>query len=137
GNIRKFKDTAIAYDFTFNMTETTNLDPTVDLTRPLTHKTFGTSIGAGFDRARQNIREFTLTDTFARLFTEIRERYCSEIADGKNYLYPITGRIGIDEMIGTFVRLTLFADLTGQLDEADVIGQKGPPTMADTITFTT
>jgi hypothetical protein len=136
-NIQKFRDTAIAYDFSFNMTETNNVDPTLDLTKPLSSRTYGASITGGVDRTRQNIREFTITDTFARLFIEVREKYCSEIADGKNYLYPITGNIGIDEMIGTFVRLSLFADLSGQVDEVDVANQKGPPTMADTITFST
>lgn len=49
---------------------------------------------------------------------------------GPNYLYPITGKIGLDELIRTFVQLTE----TGNL----VKGKEAPdPAVIDTIEFRT
>jgi hypothetical protein len=138
-NIKMFKDTAIAYDFNFDMTEMNNLDPTVNLTRPLRGQTFSASIGANFDRMRENTRTFTISDTFSGLFTKIPPKYCQNITEGKNYLYPVTGTIGVDEMIRTFVALTLFGDLMSEEDSPsdDAKAASGPPTMGDTLKFTT
>ena len=67
------------------------------------------------------------------------DRYCKNFErTGPNYQYPIAGKIGIDEMIKTFIALTLFADLGGEQAPAKSISfTPGLPTMADTITFTT
>jgi len=86
-------------------------------------------LSAGIDRTRQNIRTFTITDTFIGLITKIKDDYCSPFVFEKNYMYPITGTIGIREMIGAFINLTLFENLSGP--------DKGPATMTDNITFTT
>jgi hypothetical protein len=138
-NIQTFQKTAIAYDFSFDMTETDNLDPSVDLTRPLRNQSFSATVGANFDRMRENKRTFTITDTFEVLFTKINDKYCSNIATGGNYIYPITGKIGVAEMIKTFVELTLFGDLNSvQTTVAeDAQAASPPPTMGDTLTFTT
>jgi hypothetical protein len=45
---------------------------------------------------------------------------------------PIAGRIGVDELVKSFIELTLFANLAGT--KAD---PGGLPTMADELTFTT
>jgi hypothetical protein len=138
-NIQMFQRTAVAYDFTFDITEMNNLDPTVNLTRPLRNQTFSAAIGANFDRMRENTRTFTISDTFNGLFTKIPKNYCDNITEGKNYLYPVTGTIGVDEMIRTFVALTLFGDLsseqTSPADDANAASP--PPTMGDTLRFTT
>jgi hypothetical protein len=147
-NVQIFQGTAIAYDFTFDMTEMNNLDPTVNLIRPLRDQTFSAAIGANFDRTRENTRTFTISDTFNGLFTKIPKNYCDNITEGKNYIYPVTGTIGIDEMIRTFVALTLFGDLSGSStgDDAtasnssaadDAKAASPPPTMGDTLRFTT
>jgi hypothetical protein len=142
-NIRRFQNSAIAYDFTFTITEMNNLDPTVDLIRPLRNQTFSANINGNFDRTRKNLRDFMITDTFLRL-SQIKEDYCLDIAEGKNYLYPITGTIGLEEMIRTFVGLAASTDLTAESPSdspTDVVSEatsgKGPSTLADTITFTT
>jgi hypothetical protein len=49
-----------------------------------------------------------------------------------NYIYPVAGRIGIDNTIKTFINLSLFGALSGQKDATSK-----PPTMTDTLTFTT
>jgi len=127
-----FKNSAVAYDFTFDMTEVNNVDANIDLLKPFTTSKFSAALTAGLDRTRQNIRTFTITDTFIHLMKDVEDRYCApEYIRGPNYAYPIAGRVGIDEMIDTFVDLTLFAHLDGDRKA------KGPPTMGDTIKFTT
>jgi hypothetical protein len=141
--IIKFRDASIGYDFTFDMIEMNNLDPTLNLTRTLHNKTFTANPAGMFDRTRQNTREFTVTDTFMKL-SEIKDDKCGSIvAEGPNYIYPITGQIGVKEMIRTFVGLTASADLHAEVSqtdaESDLVDQalKGPPTLTDQLQFIT
>lgn len=128
--LQRFEGSAIAYNFNLNMTEVDNFDPTIDLTDPLAHGTFTSAITGGIDRSRQNIRGFTITDTFINLVKTLDDVYCAPYAHVANYMYPITGKIGVDEMIDTFVDLARFDNLS-----SDTSGK--PPTMSDNITFTT
>ena len=61
-------------------------------------------------------------------------RYCDGQLVQANYVYPITGRIGIDRMVHDFVELTLFGSLT---EPKAAPGAAGAPTMVDELTFTT
>ncbi len=128
--IRKFENSAIAYSFTFDLTEVNKLDAGLDLTWPFTRGAGSAALSAGVDRTRENFRTFTVTDTFIGLFTTIKDGYCSQFDAGGNYLYPIVGTIGIDEMIRTFGELSLFGNLSGD-------PKGGPPTLGDAISFTT
>jgi hypothetical protein len=56
--------------------------------------------------------------------------YCAPYAHIANYMYPITGKIGVDEMVDTFVDLALF-------DNLGPPSSGKPPAMADDLTFTT
>ena len=131
--VKKFEDSAIAYDFTFDMTETNNLDATVDILRPIpVLNTFTSAFSGGVDRTRQNQRVFTVTDTFIGLLSKTKPDYCARFGTvDANYMYPITGRVGIGEMVHDFVVMSLFDGLAGDPTK------KGPPTTADTLTFTT
>jgi len=130
--LRRYEQAGVAYNFSLNMTEVNNLDPTIDLTNPVSFGTFTSSITGGVDRSRENARTFTITDTWLKLITTLDETYCAKYAHIDNYMYPITGRVGIDEMIDTFVDLAEFDNL------APPSGSTGkPPTMADDLTFTT
>lgn len=129
--VAKFQNTAVAYTFTFDMTELNNIDPTINLIKPFTNGlgTNTAAIGANFDRSRQNIRTFTISDTFIDLFKHVDDVYCNEAPPaGKNYIYPVTGNIGLKEMIETFVQLALSDNLATN---------EGAPTLGDTLRFTT
>ena len=126
--IDKFQATAIATDFTFDMTELNNLDATLDLLQVFRRTLGMAALNGGIDRTRENIRTFTITDTFIVLLTKVKDDYCSQLTFEKNYMYPITGTIGVGEVIHTFVDLALFENLSAK---------SGPPTMGDTLTFTT
>jgi hypothetical protein len=127
-----FYDTGIAYNFDITITEDNNLSTDVSFLKPLTNPKFTLGFNAGANRRRANERIFTTTDTFSYLLTKLREDYCNGHIVEANYIYPITGRIGVDKIVNDFIELTLFEGLAGKDDK-----QQGPPTMADTLTYTT
>jgi hypothetical protein len=127
-----FYDTGVAYNFDFDITENNNLSTDINFLKPLTNSSFTLGINAGANRKRDNHRIFTVTDTFSYLLTKVPEEYCNGFIAEANYIYPITGRIGVDKVVHDFINLTLFGGLAGTKDKPD-----GPPTMADELTFTT
>ena len=134
GNDQKiFDKTAIAYSFTFDMLETNNVDAMLNLTKVITNGTFTANPAAGMDRTRHNIRTFTVIDHFGDLKNR---RDCPQFATGKNYIYPIVGKIGVGEMTDTFAALTFFDKLSGN-PASGPPGPSNPATMVDTLTFVT
>jgi hypothetical protein len=126
----KFGSAAIAYNFTFDMTEINNLDPAWDGIAGIPHGTFGLGATAGVDRTRHSIRSFTVSDNFASLLTNVPSTYCQARTEREpNYLYPIVGKIGLDEMISTFIDVDQFDNLTKT--------DKTPPAISDSIEFQT
>jgi hypothetical protein len=144
--VQLFADTGIAYNFQLQMQEINNIDPQVDLLSPLGKNLFSSPVTASTDRTRQNIRTFTVTDTFDFLLRNIPDDasnnndYCAGYIMGPNYIYPVAGKIGIDRMIGDFVNLTLFGALAGpptSPGNPTTANPKGPPTLVDQLQFTT
>lgn len=130
-----FYDAGIAYTFDLTMTEDNNLSTDLSFLKPLTNSQFTLGLHGAGNRTRVNERTFTATDTFSGLLTKVTEPYCKGKVVGPNYIYPITGRVGVDAVIADFIDLTLFADLAGGDAKPGVGGS--PPTMADKLTFTT
>jgi hypothetical protein len=135
-NLVYFGQTGIVFTFTLDMTESGGITGQADVIKPVTRGTVTLNPSLGDTLSRNNIRSFTITDNFSDLVKKVDPRYCNFEPPGPNFQYPIVGRVGIDEMIDTFVDLTLFSDL-GSKDDAATKANKGPPTMADTLTFTT
>jgi hypothetical protein len=133
--VKLFYDAGLAYTFDLTMTEDNNLSTDLSFLKPLTNSQFTLGIHAGANRTRTNQRTFTATDTFSGLLTRVTEPYCAGQVVGPNYIYPITGRIGIDRIIADFIDITLFANLGG--GDAKPGDGGSPPTMADKLTFTT
>jgi hypothetical protein len=131
--IKEFEDAAIAYNFSFDMTEVNNLDATFDF-MDIVKKTIGSAaVTAGIDRSRERIQTFTVTDTFKTLLQmplDFEKYYCVKYARAQNMTYPITGRVGVSNSITTFANLALFDNLGPSSD-------KSSRTFADTLTFTT
>jgi hypothetical protein len=129
---------AIAYNFDLTMNEQNNLGTSINLLGPWVPK-FTLGLTADANRGRTNERTFTVTDTFSELLTKLNtpirgQRYCDGQIVQANYIYPIAGRIGVDELVLTFFDLALFADLSG--DKA-APGASSPPAISDKLTFTT
>lgn len=133
--VKLFYDTGLAYTFDLTMTEDNNLSTDLSFLKPLTNSQTTLGFHGGANRTRTNERTFTATDTFSGLLTKVTEPYCEGKVVGPNYIYPITGRIGINSIIADFIDLTLFANLGGGDAKPGVGGS--PPTMADKLTFTT
>lgn len=124
--------TAVVYSFNFDMTFTANNSASLDLldTYRLGKKTLG--LGGSINRSRNNKRVFVVADTFGGLYKDLDDDYCDDRNEVPNSFYPITGNIGMDEQVSTFVDMAIFNNLSGKEGAAT-----GPQTMADTLLFTT
>jgi hypothetical protein len=144
--VQLFAATGIAYNFQLQALETNNVDPTTNLLTFSGRNTFSSPVNGAADRTRQNLRTFTVTDTFEFLINNIPDDpannndYCSGYIKGENYIYPVAGKVGIDRMISDFVNLTLFGGLgpppTSPSNPNSAVS-KGPPTMVDQLQFVT
>lgn len=146
GLIKLFWETGIAYNFQLQGLETNNIDPTTNILTFNGRSLFESPINGSADRTRQNLRTFTVSDTFGFLINNIpddpenKADFCGRHIVGPNYIYPVAGKVGIDRMIGDFVNLTLFEGLAAppaNTDNPTTANVKGPPTMVDQLQFTT
>jgi hypothetical protein len=131
---------AVAYNFDLTMTEDNNLGAGANFLGPWAAK-FTLGLTGDFNRTRQNERTFTITDKFSYLLVDLnypdahQRRYCDgRVATYPNYIYPITGNIGIWNTVYTFLQMTFFDGLAADKDKP---GGSGAPAMADKLTFTT
>jgi hypothetical protein len=130
----------VAYTFDLTMSEDNNLGSTANFLGPWLNK-FTLGLTGDANRMRENERTFTITDKIGFLLRELNtpkpdgKQYCDgHIALGPNYIYPIAGRIGVDNTVYTFFQLSFFDGLAA--NKADP-GGAGAPAMADKLTFTT
>ena len=138
GEVRRslevFWTTGVAYNFKLDMQEIDNADGELDVGSLFARRAFGIAFKAGLDRSRENTRTFTVTDTFGGLVKSLTG--CGERIVGPNYIYPISGEIGVKDMIQDFVYMTIFGNLGGQSQTPATV-PKGPPTLVDALLFTT
>lgn len=125
--VKKYSEAAIAYEFTFDITEQNVATAQANFLGPISNGVFRAGVGGNADFSRQNVRHFQVSDTFGRLLTTTI--YCRD-RTGPNYLYPITGSINIAEPIKQFIDLNEFQNLTGLNDDK-------VPTLAENLTFQT
>jgi hypothetical protein len=105
----------IAYNFDLTMSEQNNIGTVFDLLGPWAPK-FTLGVSADFNRQRSNERTFTVTDTFGKLMTgfyPVRgHAYCDGFIAQDNYVYPITGHIGINKTVFDFFEVSIFGSLS-------------------------
>lgn len=126
----KYENAAIGYDFQFDMSVNNDATAEADFTGIIPHQIMNANAGGAVNLKRQTIRNFRVTDTFGELRRMRRCDY-AERMKFENYVYPVTGRIGLDELVKTFVDLNEINNLAGKDDKATV------PIIADTFTFST
>ena len=129
-NIVKYERAAISYDFTFDITEQNTVAAEVDFANLLSSGTFSMPAKGSSDLQRQTVRLFRVNDTFGELIN-FRPSRCTEDGSPENFAYPVSGRIGLGELVETFVDLNEYQRLTGSKDGDKV------PTIADTFNFQT
>jgi hypothetical protein len=127
----KYDQAAIAYDFTFDITEKNDVSANLDFLRTFSRGPFTLGVSGSNERQRQNTRNFRVTDSFEELATKVSDDYCVDGRVPPNYVYPITGSIGMIELVGTFLDLNQSGNLAGPKDSPNV------PQVADTVAFTT
>ncbi len=130
GTIASFAKYAVTYDFTFSGTITNNINGSLTATTTFGTGSRGFPFTAKLDRSRQNIQSFRETDTFGDLLKKTTSKYCPDPHENapRNYVYPITGSIGIAKQLRDFLSLKVFSNLDAK---------EGPPTFTSNITFTT
>jgi hypothetical protein len=138
-NLGYFANTGIVYSFSLDGTETNGATFTADVIKPLAHGTATLTPSLGNTLVRENIRAFTISDNFAGLIDVRNDEYCAQfpVAD-PNYEFPIVGRVGVDEIVTTFIELTVFDALSPKQDPAAPAPTTASPiAMVDTLNFTT
>jgi hypothetical protein len=116
---------SIAWDFTFDIHEDNNASADATWGLPYTlGGMFSVTAKGQFDRTRKTFQNFKLKDTFEELYNT----NCDKVTpQPENLVYPISGEIGVYEVVKTFILLQ-------QLDNYKA-GEVF--TFADTLTFTT
>lgn len=129
----RYKDYAIAYNFDFTITETNNESANLAFAVPVPNGTFTLGLGSGHNRTRKNLRTVYADDSFEDLFKKLNDEDCDESRrESKNWEYPIAGKIGMYEVIQTFIGVN--DDLRGR-NEAQ--SPSGVDTFSDELTYTT
>ena len=121
---RSYTTASIAYEFEFDITEDNNASADVTALIPFSRGgSFSLTANAGSNRIRSANRNFKIIDTFDQLL----QNKCYPDDPAKNWIYPIAGDIGIEEVVDTFIKL--------QKVENPRSGEVF--TFSDTLTFTT
>lgn len=138
----EYMDIAVAYDWSFDITETNHADSILDFKLPFV-PSGGVDVApsGSVTAAREGKRTFKNQDKFGTLLTQTWKNFCSDIdrsygsfpnapAPGypfeprpKNLLYPVTGSIGLREAVKSFSRVA--------------VQEGGLDTFTDELTFTT
>jgi hypothetical protein len=125
----RYINTAIAFEFSFDITESNGVGFNADPVRLISGGAAGVLVGAGDANFRNNIRRFTIAENFGELLSNVKLR-CFDGYHSDNFVYPIAGNIGMKELISTFIDLNQDKDLSP--------ASKGSATVfGDTLKFTT
>lgn len=124
----RYIQTGIAYDFTLDITEDNKATIFADPVRLITNGIAGIGLDATADFSRNNARRFIMSDTFGKVLADEKLECLSDLSP--NFVYPIAGRIGIRELISTFVDLNEDKNL-------QALESGNSRVFADTMTFVT
>ena len=125
----RYIDTVIAYDFLLNSVEDNRYAVRADPFRFISGGTFGVAFGGSSEFNRDNLRKFDIADSFGQLLEDNTLNCAGQDDLWKNYVYPIAGRVGMKEVISTFIDLNEGKRLS--------VPAAGANTFADTLKFST
>ena len=128
--------TTIGYEFTFDITEGNGAKGADD--GPFLQFANGGKVKLDLTGHatlhRHNFRKFTIIEPLLDLAKDDNRARCSDRTTRANWTYPISGKIGMDELVRTYLKL----EMLSELDETKKAG--GPFTnvvFADELQFTT
>jgi|SRR5271165_3924932 len=141
--INQYAKTGIAYNFILEGTISNNLNQGVlnvtegiggynSAKQLVSDGSRVVGFSGGVAAMRDNTVNYTVSDDFFFLTERVPDDYCADKNINANYLYPIAGKLGLNNLINEFVDLNQFGGLA-----ADPKNPKGPPTLAWTMKFTT
>jgi hypothetical protein len=118
---------AVTFDFSFAIAETNDNSASANFRMPLINGLFTLGSTAGVKFERKTLRKFQVTNSFFELHTLPRLDCRAIAAPIANMIYPITGKIGVEEVFQTFVNIDSGAGLVTDSTHK----------FSDTLTFTT
>lgn len=133
--IEKYGKTAIAYEFTLDIAEQNNNTLSINALNPFGSNKATAGLGATLNLSRENNRTFRIVDDFKELIIDNKPGCPAYANSTGNYLYPITGNIGLAEMVNTFIDLNEKANLASKTAQGDSTGKV--PTLTDQLDFQT
>jgi hypothetical protein len=143
---RNLPNAAIAYEFTFQITEGNSAMASATGLVPFLHPGMFQLVGAaGINDTRETTRNFRTVDTFSDLMN-IHPRWCGGGELARDFIYPISGDIGMQEVVRTFIMLSRIDDPFAPAPSAPGTSGTAPTgtssgtdvfTLADTLMFTT
>jgi hypothetical protein len=101
----RYINTVIAYDFLTQGTETNTVALAADPVRLITNGTVGITLGGRGELSRDNQRHFAIADSFEELLYDRTLKCESSDYLPENFIYPVSGRVGLREVIDTFIEL--------------------------------
>lgn len=126
-----YRDAAIGYEFNLTAKESEGAGVSLGLVRPLVAGTLGLNLSATASGSRQNQQTFIVSDRFSYLASGATELNCEHRKTAQNYVYPITGNVGIAGVIQNYLVLS---------DAGGLVGSEAAPTVpqySEKLTFTT
>jgi hypothetical protein len=101
--IDKYKASVIGYAFTFTINEKDDNGGSADFRLPFSSSTFTLNLVGKANKDRTSDRKIDVVETFA----ELADLDCSETSGpSRNLLYPITGSIGMGEIVHSYLNLS-------------------------------
>lgn len=118
----------VGFDFILTMTEDNDATAgKLKFVNPVSGGSFSLDLGASSEKSRINERTFRVVDSLQRIS---EEGGCDAESQRKNFVYPITGHIGLDEMVVTFSRIKSLTPIRTVTDTSTNV-------FTDKLTFTT
>jgi hypothetical protein len=135
------KVSKIGYDFQFDISETNAAQGTgaKPLNSFLTFKNgtkFVGDLSAKATLERKNLRKFTIIEPLSDLEKSEHRKLCASRTTRANWTYPIAGRIGMDEVVRTYLKLEILTEIK-KTRPTDQKVKFTNVVFADDLTFTT
>ena len=98
--------TLIGLDFDFNITENNKAtEAKLEFLHPfLNGNRFSLDLSGGVDKKRESRRHFRVVEPLAGLL-DARFGSCDQALDRSSFVYPISGKVGLDEVVRTYFGL--------------------------------
>ena len=106
---RRYIGATIAFEFSLASYQENSNSTEVDFARVITNGTVSVPFSASNDQMRQSTRTFQIVDSFDNI---LKLQKCERSSMQPNLEYPVSGSVGLSDIISTFIDLNEKKDLT-------------------------